>query len=462
MKSKNDLFAVAIGAVFLCFFLFYNRYPIAYVDTGAYILKAFVGKFTQDRPMFYGWFIQHISLKESLYLVSFAQGLLISSLVLLFFKYFMNRGQYTVYFVVFIILISFFTGASFHVSRLMPDAFTPVFLLSMILLLYVRKMKLIEVFYVSILYVYSMVSHNTHMMLNILLIVVIIFYLVVQLIRKKHFIFPVKRLLLVGLLTGFGFLLLSLSALQYNGKFGVDQGGHVFMMNRLLKMGLLEPYLEEYCPEKDYKICQYEIDRKGFLWNNEKSPVYKQGGWDETKKQYKRIIFDLLTTPKYTRKFIARSVEGVFKQFFSFEIGNRGPYGKDSWPYKNIERFYSDQAHSFLSSKQNNGLLETYLERLNTSQYILITLSFIILSVWIFNHKLWNKLSQDNKHLIIFILIAVVANAIITGTFTNIRNRFQSRVIWLIVLPAFMIVVNYGKAWFHSKFIKSKTNTKVE
>lgn len=453
-RNYQNILIITIGAIFLSFFAFYNRFPIAYVDTGAYINKGFLNSYSLDRPLFYGWFLRFSSLEESLFLSAFSQALILSSTIFLYFKYYLKNLNTPSYFIVFIVIISFFTGASFHMSRLMPDAFTSIYALSAILLVFERRLNKRELFYLSFFFVLSLITHNSHMMINYLILFVLLSYLVLSWIKKRSTIIPRKRVLLIVGLSVFAYLAIALSSLRFGNDFGTAQGGHAFMMNRLLQLGILEPYLDEYCEKKNYNICEYDVKKSGFLWNNKKSPLYKQGGWEKTQDEYYRIIFDLLTTPKYAIKYISRSIEATFQQFFKFEVENRGPYRRDSLPYKQIKKFYSGQEYLFAGSLQNKDVLGPYLKHLNNAQYLTIAISLTILVLLIFNPYLKRKIPSNIKYIAILIIITVIANAIITGMFTNIRNRFQGRIIWILALPAFLVAA-YQIQEIFNRFLKS-------
>ncbi len=454
-KNYQNIILIIVGAIFLSFFAFYNRFPLVYVDTAAYINRGFLNNFSMDRPMFYGWFLRFSSLEESLFLSAFLQSFILSSTIFLYFKYYLNKINTSSYFLIFIIIISFFTGASFYMSRLIPDAFTSIYALSVILLLIETKLNTKEVIYLSFFFVLSLITHNSHMMINYLIIFILLIYLFFSWIKKRSAIFPRKRVLLIIGLSIFAYLAVALSSLRFGNDFGTAQGGHAFMMNRLLKLGILQPYLDEYCEKKNYEICDYDVQKSGFLWNSKKSPLYKQGGWEKTQDEYYDIIFDLLTTPKYAAKYFARSVEATFQQFFTFKVGNRGPYGNNSLPYKEIKRFYSGQQYTFKDSLQNKDKLDPYLRYLNNAQYVTIIISFTILLLLLFNPYLKEKVPKKIRYITILIIIAVIANAIITGMFTNIRNRFQGRIIWILVLPAFMILV-YHIQKIYDKLLKKR------
>src|SRR6266496_1010612 len=125
------ILSILFGSIILCYWAFMNRYPLVYNDTGTYIGSGFENYYPVDRPIFYGFFIRHISLHASLFLVVFAQGLVLSFLIHLLFREF-AYARYILWSQATIILLTLFTGVSFHVSQLIPDIFTPASMLCLV------------------------------------------------------------------------------------------------------------------------------------------------------------------------------------------------------------------------------------------------------------------------------------------------------------------------------------------
>src|SRR5665647_1560414 len=89
---------------------------------------------------------------------------------------------------------------------------------------------------------------------------------------------------------------------DYNG---ISPTSNIFFVARLMDTGFMPEFLNEKCGEKSYEMCKYKDSLpdsyEGFLWNPE-SEFYKTGGWDikiHKHKEYKTIVHDVLTSPKY-------------------------------------------------------------------------------------------------------------------------------------------------------------------
>ena len=437
MRYKNT-FLILIASLILCFMGFYNNYPLVFHDTGAYISSGFKLTVLVDRPIFYGLFIRHISLHENLWLVIWAQGFILSILIYHWFKYFCESPLKYYFFITTIFILTFFTGASANVSTLMPDVFTPIFILSMSLLLFTKNIGTRDTIIISIILLFSLCTHNSHIVISLLLLSSYSILLIFK--RVRNYVVKEKKLFFKKIILVWGIILLApitVSTVHWSidGDFKMSKGGHVFMLNRLIDMGILPDYLEKNCASKKYKICEYKDQIPwDFIWDTN-SPLYKTGGWEANTSEYNAIIKDILTNPMYLKKFSIKVVESGFKQFFSFEAGDTPPLGSGTSPNYAINTFFKDQQKEYWSTKQCTGKLDYRF--LNQFQTILIGISLLFLTILIIS-----PIATKYKILIIFIISALFFNAIVTGGLSGVFPRYQSRVVWLIPMPLLIYIAD--------------------
>lgn len=424
------------SGILLCFWAFYNKYPLVFPDTGTYVVSGFTNVVPIDRPLMYGLFLRHVSLAESLWLVIWIQGILLSLLVYYYFRYLSPSKKFLPGFVIYIFLITFLTGASVNTSQLIPDIFTPIAILSMGLLIFVGKLKLRDIIIISILMVAGISVHTSHVMIMALLgIILTLLYILPK--SRVHLAFiHLKRILLIWGLIIFSFLFVSLVHYSFGGGFTISKGKHVFLMGRLIDMEIVNEYLQDNCDEKDYALCEYKDEVIwDFIWDYSNSPLYKAGGWDSTREEYNMIIRDILTSPKYLKKFLVQSFESSFIQFFNYETGDTPQMVQHSAPYREITRFYNGQEKQYLSSRQSNNKLE--FSFLNNYQHYIFALSllFTILLLII-------RIPGRSKLLISYFLLALYINAAVCGALSGISPRYQSRIIWLLPLPIILTLLD--------------------
>jgi len=133
----SKVILIVLGGFLLSFIAFYNNYPLLYPDTAAYMYAGFLDGIPNDRPKTYGLFLRHISLSDITWLVIISQGIIVSTMIYFFIKYFSLGHRYLPFHTILISFLVLFTGVSFSVSMLIPDIFTSVFLMAFAILLLV-------------------------------------------------------------------------------------------------------------------------------------------------------------------------------------------------------------------------------------------------------------------------------------------------------------------------------------
>jgi hypothetical protein len=269
-----------IGSLCLMMDAFYNGYPIVYSDTSTYIASGFELETPFDRPITYGLFLRATSLNGiSLWLVIFAQAFLLSSLLLLAMRRFTDHKHYLKLGLLGILFLSLFTGVSWTVSQLMPDIFTAIGFLLIILIAAGRYNRSVTIILYSLFFVTS-AMHISHVLL-FTLILSIIFVLRRFLIPTEVYSFSKSRLIILLLLT-IGSIGTMSSA--------ISKSKHVFFMGAMVEHGIAKQYLDEHCTDGNYKLCMYKdsLPQRAyeFVWD-ERSPLNKLGGWKQTKSQAK-------------------------------------------------------------------------------------------------------------------------------------------------------------------------------
>jgi len=446
-----DSLLVLFGGIILCYMGFYNTFPYVYSDCGTYIGSGFELKVPIDRPIFYGLFIRHVSLLTSLWLVILVQGLILSLILFYFFKYLSGTSRFRIYYIAFIIFITFLTSASFHVSQLIPDIFTPIAILSLGLLLLVRNMKTRDVIITSIILIIAIAVHNSHFFIITILLLLFTFLFLIQKFRKKlsDLYISAGRLIYSWSLVIFTYLIICIVNLSLGAGFAMSRSGPVFLISRMNEIGILELYLRENCDKYHYMICEYKDKMPGsFLWDYSNSPLYKNGGWESPKnlEEYSAIIKDILTSPKYGHLFFVSAVESSFTQFFCFSTGDAAPQREGTPPYKAISVHFPASLKLYMNSHQWTHTLDfTFINEFQKYITGLCLMFYLICYVYPSRTRKFNRV-------ILFILAGMFINAFVCGTFSTVTERYQSRVIWLLPLPLFLILAN--KEFFLEKLRK--------
>lgn len=446
--STNKLFLpvyLILSSFIILIPVFINGYPLFYSDSAVYIcasnLFGALSK-TEDLPylsgMGYAWFIRIVAWRTSLYLVVYAQALILNILVYYSLKVLLVEKPIVKFHMSIIIILSLCSSMSWTTSQLMPDIFTSYLVLSMFLLFSGNKKSWKQYTLLSILIVFSILSHLTNITISVLLLGSLIFLFIIKQTFRKNLVESLKKsLIFIALLSASLLILVGLNVKYYNFK-GLSPTSQIFFVARLMDTGFMPEFLNEKCPEKSYEMCQYK-DRlptsyEGFLWDPE-SVFNKTGSWNiKSHSEYGRIISDVLTTPKYLSKFLEDCGIHTLNQLKTFEIGDglTNVYKEESAQYQTVIRHFNKREfrEDFQNSRQTQRKL--YFDKINIMNYILLSVSLLII-MWTF---IKCKFERNTILLTYIIISSVIINAAATSSLSSVFNRFQSRIIWLIPLLA--------------------------
>jgi hypothetical protein len=442
-KLELSLYTSIIALLF-CAPAFYNGFPIQFPDTASYINAGFNNHVQRSRPWLYSGFIRHISLWETLWLVIFVQGLLTAGVIYLMFKEFYKGQHKSKLFILYSLIIGTTTAVSFHVSRLMPDIFTPIVILLFALLLLEKHLSRKERVFAVLLFVISSGMHNAHLVMNIGMILVVIFGSIFKGFRAKYGTLGItkKRVSLLTVYIVCTHLFICTVHYSKDGGFVATKGGSIFLFARLCDLGIAQAYLEEHC-DNDLTGGICASGKKlfyggNFLWNK-KSYLNESGGWTKENEAYLgELTKSILTTPKYLKAYIIRSIEATFIQVFNFDYSPAEPNIK--WVTGSIKTYYPMYILAADGSRQmQNNYNQNYIDVNNVIQQIVLFIAVLLILL-----LLWeSKVSNQQKALTLLIIFGLLINAFIAAATSGVYDRYQSRVNWLITLPAFWFICHY-------------------
>ena len=427
-QKLNTYLLLLLGTLISCFFGFYNRYPFVYSDTGTYLYSGFANFIPWDRTIFYGLFCRHISLETSPWLIIITQSFLINVLLYKTLGFFLRGNYKKVTYLISLFIIVLFTGFSVNVSILLPDIFTSILVLSIVVFLLAEKKEVGWKVVSGILIVYALITHLSHIPI-LVLVLLLLGGMLLRSKRKKDKQLPffVKDYLILGGLTFSTLVIVPSVNLLYGDEFRLSGGSHVFMMNHLVENGILEAYLEDACIEKDYKICSYK-DNLGwsFIWSDD-SPMRKTGGVEANKEEYNEILKDLYLSPKYWDIIVLKNIEYGLVQLFTFSTTLDGPSLEGSAPYLQITAQFPDTWKEYISSRQNRGEID--LTFLNFIEIIVVVGSWIMLLIFALLGKL--KVNEKLGFIVLFFLLFYTVSAFVCANLSTVHPRFENRIVWL-------------------------------
>jgi hypothetical protein len=439
--SKLCLLVIA-SCIALLWPALYNGYPLVYSDSGVYIFTGFLNEVPVDRPIGYSLFVRHMSLKYSLWIVLFIQALIVTYVLYMTVRRF-NFKHSLASTAVIITILSFTTGISNYTSQIMPDIFSAVVILGTAVILTSKMIKIKEwILFVFI--VFGAISHLSNVIVLIGVALIVIMAWIFKVVDRK----TMFKALIIGVVPVL--TLVSINKI-YIGSFKMSRASNVFLIGRLIEVGVIKDYLNENCAKTDYVLCD-EIEQIPnhawvFLWDAE-SPLYKNGCndfgmaycWEEKNDKFGVLINDVLSESKYRNKVIKTCTIDFFRQLIDFKIGGLVPQRETSAVQLRIEDHFKNEVSEYKNARQYKSTLE--FETMSLIQLVMVVTSlFIIVSGFIFWKRI--NLTKDHSRLIFFLLIGVLGNALTVVMFSAVLDRYQSRVIWILPLIGFILICKY-------------------
>jgi hypothetical protein len=411
----------------------YNHFPIVNPDTGAYIYNGFSGELPKDRPIFYSWFIRAASLDRSLWLVIVAQCLLCGSLIVALIQSAFPK-LHIITKLLLLLGLCMGTSVCWFSGLLMPDIFTGILLLSILLLL-ITQQRWAHILLMVLIFC-SILMHNAHLLVSIAFGICLL---------GSTWLRPSMRLYRQKAIS---ICLISLSAwlcicgLNYHTGYGFkpSRTTHVFIMGRMCENGVLKAFLKDNCTNNAYRLCAYQDQLPehawDFLWSNHPGFI-ASGGWDSSEVEYKQIIKESLLQPKILKLQIQEAIKGTATELSLLSVGDGLNFdiNNSNVLYK-IENHFPKKLVYLRASKQGQGILHT--DPWNTV-YPLVALLTITAGLWIAYRKRDPIINSLLTCIVLFLLI----NALMSCSFANILPRLNARVFWVLPFFCMLLMMQY-------------------
>lgn len=436
----------------------YNGYPLVYSDTGAYIQSGMDLIVPQHRTVMYGLFIRFFSFNFSLWLVIFAQSLMVSY-ILWNITNAVSKNISKKSFLIIMVLISWFTGLGWYSSQIMPDIFTVTTVCAIFLLALKNEYKIYKKIIFSLLLIFSVNAHFSNYLIVVLtilgLFVITRTKFIPQAKQELSFLLP-TIIITISIITG------SLVNYAVGSTFKMNQGSHVFLMGKMLDSGVLKSFLDDECEGNNYVLCACRDSlpdtSRELLWNP-KSPLYQNGGWEGSQEPFNKIVLDIFTSPKHLALFTYNATLSSVSQLFQNEVGSGliSNWYKDpaSPPHDQISKHFQFELNQYKQSRQNGNLWDQGLDFtfINYINNILLVLSSIFLFFIFTSKSNRNKIDIRIQLIVVTLLLGVLVNAVVTASLANVYDRLQSRISWTIIFC--MVLILFSKKEYLTTKIES-------
>ncbi|TGE05493.1 hypothetical protein [Hymenobacter fodinae] len=426
----------------------YNGFPLVTSDTGTYLESGIHRVVPDDRPITYGLFTQITSLQFTLWLVIFAQGLLLGWLLLHYVRVLAPRlRHYPALQVLLIALAVWLTGASWFCSQLMPDIFTAMGILALGLLLMGVALGWKERLGLLAITLLAALMHSSNLLTFTLVVLSFGGTAWITGVFEKGLVKRVQWAVTTAVVLA-GWLVLPSIHAAFGGGFVISKASPAFLMGRLIEAGIMDNFLSRNCQAgNEYSLCAFRDnlpnDAIGFLWDSN-SPLIKTGGWQAHTDEYKYIIREVLTSPRYYPYLVSETVQATLRQLTHIGHGDGlTPFRENTNPYWKVSDLAYYELKEYMTSLQNRGALD--FSALNERTYTTHLLAVAVLAGLLLTGL--RRLLTPSAILVVVILsLGVVSNAVVTGGLANVLDRLQARVSWVMPFVALLLVVQYGPA----------------
>jgi len=340
-------------------------------------------------------------------------------------------------------LLSVFTGIAWYAGQVEPDIFTPMVILGAWLLLF-RSERLTKAgrYRVVTLTGLAVACHPSHLGLLAGLVIVAA---LLKLVSRWHLPRPNLRLGLIGLAIALS--LIVAGNFVMTGKLFLTKSGSVFLFARLMQDHIVKQLMDDTCPPAgtiNWRLCAYKNrlpkSANAWLWG-ENSGFHALGGFTSQSQQDEdgRIIVESLK--RYPVMHLRAAVSDSLLQFVQFRTGD-GIEPQLTILEPNFQRVIPRQVPAYLEARQQRGLI-----RFKTLNLIHVPVGAMsVLGLLLLLQHASVRRSWEAASLPALVLLGLIGNAVICGTFSNPHDRYQSRIVWLPTLVLLLAVTRDRRA----------------
>ena len=420
----------------------WNGFPLIFYDTGAYILEGLGHIFLVERAPVYAELLFLAGGNFSLWPVVTLQALMTSFIILE-----VGRAEVPGLTLRGLILIgaalTLLTGIAWYAGQVEPDIFTPVVILGSWLLLFrAGRLSKARLYWITGLTGLAVACHPSHLGL---LGGILICAALLRLGARWRLPRPDMRRGLLSLATALGLIVVGNFVLT--GSIFISKSGSVFVFARLMQDGIVKRLLDDTCPPKGdipWRLCEYKnrlaTTANGWLWGAG-SGFQAIGGFTSQSQQQEagRIIVESLK--RYPMMHLRAATYDSLLQFTQFKTGDG--IEPQIWIVEpDLRRVIPEQIPAYRKARQQRGLI-----RFKTLNLIHVPVgAMTVLGILLLLQHAALRHAWDRASLPALVLLGLVGNAIICGTFANPHDRYQSRVIWLPALVLLLAVARNRRA----------------
>ncbi|HEY1632245.1 MAG TPA: hypothetical protein VGF56_13090 [Rhizomicrobium sp.] len=429
--------AVLLAIPILLSIAIWNRFPLIFYDTGAYILQGLGGAFVEERSPVYSLFLPATGGFLSLWLVAIAQAAMTAFVMVETARALAPRATLPVFLLIAAVLCVI-TGMPWYAGQIEPDSFTAVVVLAFYLLLFhgsaLSRGRRIALFLIAAV---AIACHPSHLVLAVGLIACALLYWIAA---RRGIDWPPAHVALPALSLALAVVLIVTANFAFTGQIFISRAGPSFVFARLVQDGIVMRTLEDTCPQSGYRLCAYvnEMPRTADQWMWDKdTPFKKLKGIEGTNAESERIILDSLR--RYPLMHVRTAASDTARQFSQFKTGDQ--LEPQEWVlYPIFKRLVPRQLDAYMHARQQKG--EFDFRRWNAIHVTVGWISIIVLAAMLFFFLGARRHRQ--AVFLGFIFLGLWGNAAVCGALSNPHDRYQSRIVWI---ASFALALSASRGW---------------
>ena len=406
--------AVLAGAALLLWPALWNGYPIVFSDTGGLIEMSLEPTMGWDKPWIYGPFVHLFHWRTTLWASVVGQAVLLSWVLFAVAQRFGVRRWHVARCAV----LAVGSAAPWFASLLMPDFFTPVVVLCLLLLAMGGSIGW------AMLGAVAIAAHLSHLVLAAGCIVTL---------GVLQWRWPWRPgLALVGAIA----LLVATNVVGY-GRWTLSPNGSVFALARLIGDGPGRWYIDNVCPGAGLKLCAWSgrlaTNSDDFLWAP-CGPLWDRALWGDAfgpvalAPEASRLVPAIIAA--YPGPVLVAAVRNALAQLALVRVGDTlGPDFLDDAVVPKLALYFpAAEVARFRAGRQAQGTLMPPPYAL----HLVLLGAGLIGTVALLTQARWRPLAG-------VVLVGLIANAASTGALSAPHDRYQARIAWLVLLPPLLV-----------------------
>jgi hypothetical protein len=438
LRAATFAIATLLSAATLALPAIVNGYPLVFYDTADYIEMSFTFEPVVYRTMPYAALLMPAHLHISLWLVVALQCLITAWVIGVAVRAFVPRSSpWTAPLLV--ALLSLLTALPWYAGQLMPDFLGGLLVISVATLVFARvALALPERIGFTVVAVLAAACHSSYMLLAVSLAICAVVGWIS--IRKR-------------LRPGLGFTalpigvamagIICIGAVHYlaSGRMYLSQTGDVFLLARFIQDDLVGKYLDRVCPSPDYVLCQYrnELPKSAndFLWAYD-SLLDKMGGWEKAEDEARRLVRGSLAA--FPLDHARAAANDLAQQLTMFRTGD-GTWSQTAASAVIVWRFFPNELGPYLNSLQQHDRFD--FDRINQLHIPAAVLG--VIGILFTGAMAWRRRDLAGTGLAVTIVLSLLANAAICSILSNPGDRYVSRMMWLGLFGAMVLMARWRR-----------------